>query len=88
MITLANGVQLPRIGLGTYKASTDVKTAVQAAYAAGVTHYDTAQIYKVRRFQCAARAVPLTTHRPATTPRQPPTTPPRSGWLADPTQTE
>lgn len=48
-IMLSNGVQLPRIGLGTFKAAGDnVRTAVKAAVQAGITHIDTAAIYKVR----------------------------------------
>lgn len=46
-IELRNGMQLPRCGLGTFKATgQDVVTAVQAALRAGIRHIDTAEIYK------------------------------------------
>ena len=48
VIKLANGVDLPRIGLGTFRATgNDVKTAVTAAFKHGIYHIDTAAIYKV-----------------------------------------
>jgi diketogulonate reductase-like aldo/keto reductase len=47
-ITLGNGVQLPRIGLGTFKAHGDSlkATVVHAIEVAGITHIDTAAVYK------------------------------------------
>lgn len=46
-IALSNGVEMPRVGLGTFKAQgADVQTAVRAALAAGIRHFDTASIYK------------------------------------------
>jgi 2,5-diketo-D-gluconate reductase A len=47
-ITLpGGGVELPRVGLGTFKAgSTELRAAVGAALAAGIRHIDTASIYK------------------------------------------
>jgi aryl-alcohol dehydrogenase-like predicted oxidoreductase len=48
MLTLANGVQLPAVGLGTFRARGNaVNGAVKAAVAAGITHIDSATIYKV-----------------------------------------
>ena len=48
-IRLNNGVELPRVGLGTFRArGKDVKQAVQGALASGIRHIDTASIYKVR----------------------------------------
>lgn len=43
-LVLNNGVEIPRIGLGTFQASgAEVKTAVKAAVAQhGITHIDTA----------------------------------------------
>jgi hypothetical protein len=50
MIRLSNGVELPSIGLGTFKATGEsVQVAVKAAVQCGITHIDTAAIYKVRR---------------------------------------
>ncbi|GFH31692.1 glyoxal reductase, partial [Haematococcus lacustris] len=46
-IQLRNGVALPTVGLGTFKASgQELVTAVQAALAVGIRHIDTAEIYK------------------------------------------
>ncbi|GBF88570.1 glyoxal reductase-like [Raphidocelis subcapitata] len=46
-ISLAGGVEMPRCGLGTFKAGgTEVRGAVSAALAAGIRHIDTAAIYK------------------------------------------
>ncbi|GJP39278.1 hypothetical protein CLOM_g23666 [Closterium sp. NIES-68] len=46
-IRLANGVAVPRLALGTFKAKGgEVKEAVKAALAAGYRHIDTASIYK------------------------------------------
>jgi diketogulonate reductase-like aldo/keto reductase len=48
-IALAGGVELPRVGLGTFKAGgAELRAAVHAALAAGIRHIDTAAIYKVR----------------------------------------
>jgi diketogulonate reductase-like aldo/keto reductase len=48
MIALANGVDLPLIGLGTFKARGEpLKQAVRAALQHGIRHIDTASIYKV-----------------------------------------
>jgi diketogulonate reductase-like aldo/keto reductase len=47
-VSLSNAVQLPRIGLGTFRAKgADVQRAVLAAISLGITHIDTASIYKV-----------------------------------------
>jgi hypothetical protein len=49
MIRLSNGIELPSIGLGTFKATGEsVQVAVKAAVQCGITHIDTAAIYKVR----------------------------------------
>jgi diketogulonate reductase-like aldo/keto reductase len=49
MIKLSNGVELPSIGLGTFRATGEsVQVAVKAAVQCGITHIDTAAIYKVR----------------------------------------
>lgn len=41
-------MELPSIGLGTFKATGDsVQAAVKAAVQCGITHIDTAAIYKV-----------------------------------------
>lgn len=54
-ITLNNGVAIPRVGLGTFRArGADVQAAVKAALAAGIRHIDTASIYKVRRLRVCA----------------------------------
>eukprot|EP00198_Chlamydomonas_reinhardtii_P010093 XP_001699430.1 aldo-keto-reductase-like protein [Chlamydomonas reinhardtii] len=46
-ITLRNGVELPTVGLGTFKAGGDeARGAVLAALKAGIRHIDTASIYK------------------------------------------
>jgi len=46
-VTLSNGVVMPRVGLGTFKASgAQVIQAVQWAVEAGYKHIDTASIYK------------------------------------------
>lgn len=48
VIRLSNGVELPKVGLGTFRAiGNDVKTAVRAALNHGIRHIDTASIYKV-----------------------------------------
>jgi hypothetical protein len=48
MISLANGVDLPLIGLGTFKSRGEsVKLAVRTALQHGIRHIDTASIYKV-----------------------------------------
>lgn len=47
MIRLTNGVELPSIGLGTFKArGADVQQAVTVALRHGIRHIDTASIYK------------------------------------------
>lgn len=46
-IPLANGVLIPRLGLGTFRARDDnVRKAVLCALQCGYTHIDTASIYK------------------------------------------
>ncbi|KAG2422338.1 hypothetical protein HYH02_015455, partial [Chlamydomonas schloesseri] len=46
-LTLRNGVELPAVGLGTFKAAGDeARGAVLAALRAGLRHIDTASIYK------------------------------------------
>ncbi|GLC38995.1 hypothetical protein PLESTB_001773600 [Pleodorina starrii] len=46
-ITLRNGVELPAVGLGTFRAQgDDARTAVLAALKVGLRHIDTASIYK------------------------------------------
>lgn len=46
-IPLANGVLIPRLGLGTFRArDEDVRKAVQCALQCGYNHIDTASIYK------------------------------------------
>jgi diketogulonate reductase-like aldo/keto reductase len=48
MIRLSNGVDLPSIGLGTFRATGEsVQAAVKAAVQCGITHVDTAAVYKV-----------------------------------------
>jgi diketogulonate reductase-like aldo/keto reductase len=50
MIRLSNGIDLPSIGIGTFKATGEaVQAAVKAAVQCGITHIDTAAIYKVRQ---------------------------------------
>lgn len=47
-IILRNGVVLPSIGLGTYKATGEqLVDAVKCAYQTGIRHIDTALGYKV-----------------------------------------
>lgn len=47
-IRLSNGVEIPSIGLGTYRAvGTEVQNAVKWAWGIGIRHIDTASIYKV-----------------------------------------
>ncbi|KAI8477485.1 MAG: NADP-dependent oxidoreductase domain-containing protein [Monoraphidium minutum] len=46
-IALAGGVELPRVGLGTFKTGgAELRAAVNAALACGIRHIDTAAIYK------------------------------------------
>jgi len=46
-IRLRNGVEIPRIGLGTFRSNSEqVLEAVSFALAAGIRHIDTASIYK------------------------------------------
>ena len=46
-ITLSNGVEMPRIGLGTFKATpSDISSMVTSSLQAGITLIDTASIYK------------------------------------------
>ena len=47
-IILANGVKLPRIGLGTFRAHGDglKKVIAFAIEKGGITHIDTASVYK------------------------------------------
>lgn len=47
-VTLANGVQMPRFGFGTYKAAEgrEVEAAVAAALEAGYRSIDTASLYR------------------------------------------
>ena len=46
-ITIADGVEIPRVGLGVYQSrrGSETSSAVQAALQAGYRHVDTAQIY-------------------------------------------
>ncbi len=47
---LNNGVEIPLVGLGTWKAKgAEVKTAVRSALEAGYRHFDTAMIYDNER---------------------------------------
>jgi diketogulonate reductase-like aldo/keto reductase len=47
-IKLINGVEIPRVGLGTFKArGEEVSNAVTLALSYGIRHIDTAAIYKV-----------------------------------------
>ncbi len=47
-IILNNGVELPRIGLGTFRSTgASVTAAVICAWNSGIEHIDTASIYKV-----------------------------------------
>ena len=47
-ITLGNGVEIPRLGLGVYqsKRGRETVSAVKVALEAGYRHVDTAQIYR------------------------------------------
>lgn len=46
-LVLANDVQIPRLGLGLYKVTTEeVPEVIQSAIAAGYRHFDTAALYK------------------------------------------
>ena len=46
---LSNGVELPRVGVGTFKSKgASVTAAVTWALCEGIEHIDTASIYKVR----------------------------------------
>ena len=55
IITLSNGVSIPRLGLGTYLASgSDCKNGVRAALRAGIRHIDTASLYRVGTASAAA----------------------------------
>lgn len=46
-LALRNGVDLPRVGLGTFRSSAaEVVSAVHAALGCGLRHIDTASIYK------------------------------------------
>jgi 2,5-diketo-D-gluconate reductase A len=46
-MTLAGGVEMPRCGLGTFKAGgAELRAAVATALSVGVRHIDTAAIYK------------------------------------------
>ncbi|KJH41034.1 oxidoreductase, aldo/keto reductase family protein [Dictyocaulus viviparus] len=47
MITLANGVKMPQVGLGTWQSSfSEVKTAVKVAVESGYRLIDTAACYQ------------------------------------------
>lgn len=49
MLTLRNGIKIPCVGLGTFKAKgEEIQAAVKWAWDAGIRHIDTASIYKVR----------------------------------------
>lgn len=54
-VTLANGVEMPRLGLGVFRAGSDTYDAVRAALDLGYRHVDTAAIY--RNEQDVGRAV-------------------------------
>ncbi|WP_373056511.1 aldo/keto reductase [Zunongwangia sp. H14] len=47
-VTLANGVKMPYLGLGVYKAKegNELENAMQAAFETGYRHFDTASMYK------------------------------------------
>ena len=46
-IILANGIALPRIGLGTFRAHGDkIKRVISYAIEHGITHIDTASVYQ------------------------------------------
>jgi len=46
-LTLSNGVEIPRLGLGVYRTrpGTETRTAVEAALECGYRHIDTARVY-------------------------------------------
>ncbi len=47
-LKLSNGVEIPVLGLGTYKAlGEDIKASVHTAIEIGYRHFDTADFYKV-----------------------------------------
>ncbi len=47
-IQLKNGVELPLVGLGTFKShGQDLRNTIKKALAVGVRHIDTAAVYKV-----------------------------------------
>lgn len=46
LVTLSNGVKMPLLGLGTYKAIQSVGQAIQYAWDAGYRHIDTAAMYQ------------------------------------------
>ena len=47
-IQLQNGVELPLVGLGTFKAhGQDLRNTIKRALEIGVRHIDTAAVYKV-----------------------------------------
>ena len=45
-LTLSNGIKMPLLGLGTYKAIDTIENAIKAAYDAGYRHIDTAAFYQ------------------------------------------
>ncbi|MDT0643732.1 aldo/keto reductase [Zunongwangia sp. F363] len=47
-VTLANGVKMPYLGLGVYKAKegNELENAIQSALETGYRHFDTASMYK------------------------------------------
>jgi diketogulonate reductase-like aldo/keto reductase len=45
-LTLADGVHIPRFGLGVFRAGRETKDAVRCALEAGYRHVDTAHIYR------------------------------------------
>lgn len=57
LVRLQNGVEMPRIGLGTFRVrGNDVEIAVSAALDAGLRCVDTASIYKVSSESLSGRA--------------------------------
>jgi diketogulonate reductase-like aldo/keto reductase len=47
ILSLKNGIEMPRIGLGTFRSSPEeIKLAVTTALQMGIMHVDTASIYK------------------------------------------
>lgn len=47
-VKLSNGVEIPILGLGTYKAlGEEIKASVHDAIEIGYRHFDTADFYKV-----------------------------------------